>query len=347
MRKEQDKEVLEVVQKSTPGKPLYQTLGLTKETLLDWYSKMLLIRRFEEKAAQLYGMGKIAGFCHLYIGQEAVGMGTIAALRPGDYVFTSYRDHGLAILRGADPKAAMAELMGKQTGLVKGKGGSMHFFDPLHNFMGGYGIVGGHVPLAAGVAFASKYRKEPHVTLCYMGEGATNQGVFFETLNLAALWKLPIVLICENNRYGMGTPLERASSIAEIYKKGSAFGIPGAAVDGMNVYDVYEATKTAVGIAREKSQPFFLEARTYRYRGHSMSDPVHGHYRTKEEVEEQKKRDPIFTYSEHLKEWGFITQERIERMDEEIKAQIDEAVAFAENSPPPAPQALWEDVYSE
>ena len=347
MGKEHNKEVLEVVQKPTSGKPIYQILGLRKETVLDWYWKMLLIRRFEEKAAQLYGMGKISGFCHLYVGQEAVGMGALAAIRKSDYVFTSYRDHGQAILSGTKPKAAMAELMGKRTGLVKGKGGSMHFFDASNNFMGGYGIVAGHIPLAAGVAFASKYRKEPSVTLCFMGEGATNQGVFFETLNLAALWKLPVVFICENNQYGMGTPLERASAIADIYRKGAAFGIPGAVVDGMNVFDVYQATRTAVENARAKYQPFLLECRTYRYRGHSMSDPVHGHYRTKQEVEEQRKRDPIFTISEQLKEWGFITQERIEEIDETIKAEIEEAVSFAENSPEPAPQALWEDVYSE
>ncbi len=347
MAKERNKDVLEVEKESVSGKPIYRTLGLSTETLLDWYRRMLLIRRFEEKAAQLYGMGKISGFCHLYIGQEAVGMGAIAALQADDYVFTAYRDHGQAILRGADPKAAMAELLGKHTGLVKGKGGSMHFFHATNNFLGGYGIVAGHVPLAAGAALASKYRKDSRVTVCFMGEGATNQGVFFETLNLAALWKLPLIIICENNRYGMGTPVERASAVSDIYRKSCGFNIPGTVADGMNVFEIYRAVRVAVENARERFQPFFLEARTYRYRGHSMSDPVHGHYRTKEEVSEQKKRDPVFTLGEQLKEWRLITQERIEEIDEEVKSVIREATEFAEKSPEPPEDELWNDVYAE
>jgi len=319
--------------------------GLTNEQLIEMYRQMVLIRRFEEKAAQMYGMGKIGGFCHLYIGEEAVAVGAIAALREDDYVLSAYRDHGHALVKGIDPNKVMAELFGKVTGSSHGKGGSMHLFDATKHFLGGYAIVGGHVPIATGVAFATKYRGEDKVTLCFFGEGATNQGVFHEALNLAALWKLPIVYLCENNRYGMGTSIERASAVWDVYQKACAYDMPRGLVDGMDVLAVYRGVSNAVKQARERHIPTLLEARTYRFRGHSMSDPIHGHYRTKEEVEEQKKHDPILLFGNTLKEEGVLTNTGIEEIEKLVKAIVDESVKYAEESPEPPLESIYEDVY--
>jgi pyruvate dehydrogenase E1 component alpha subunit len=309
---------------------------------------MLLIRRFEEKCAQLYGMGKIMGFCHLYNGQEAVSTGAIkGAIKPDDYVITAYRDHGQAISKGVDPKAILAELLGKHTGTTKGKGGSMHIFDREKNFLGGHAIVGGHLPIAAGVGFAIKYRGEKRVCLCFLGDGATNIGAFHEALNLVGLWRLPVIYIIENNRYGMGTSVDRASAIESLYKKGVAYNIRGEVVNGMDVLEVYQKVKAAVDRARTSYEPTLLEVETYRYRGHSMSDPVSGHYRTKEEVEKQKKSDPLSMFSETLKEEGIITEEDLEEAEKRIKKIVEECVEFAENSPEPPIEELWNDVYKE
>lgn len=320
-------------------------LGLKKEQLVEMYRQMVLIRRFEEKAAQMYGMGKIGGFCHLYIGEEAIAVGAMAALREGDYVLSAYRDHGHALTKGMDPNKVMAELFGKVTGSSHGKGGSMHLFDAAKHFLGGYAIVAGHVPIATGVAFAAKYRSEDKVTLCLFGEGATNQGVFHEALNLAALWRLPIVYLCENNRYGMGTSIERASAVWDVYEKACAYDMPRGLVDGMDVLAVYRSVTEAVKRAREHHIPTLLEARTYRFRGHSMSDPIHGHYRTKEEVEQQKARDPMFLFGNMLKEEGVVTDAGIEEIEKSVKAVIDASVKFAEESSEPPLESIQEDVY--
>lgn len=323
-------------------------LGLSPETLKSWYDDMLLIRRFEEKCAQLYGMGKIMGFCHLYNGQEAVSTGAIkGTLNPDDYAITAYRDHGQAISKGVDPKAIMAELLGKYTGTTKGKGGSMHIFDKSKNFLGGHAIVGGHLPLAAGVAFAIKYRQERKVCLCFMGDGATNIGEFHEALNLAGLWQLPVVYIIENNKYSMGTAVERSSAIAELHKKALAYDLRSDSFDGYNVLEVYKGVKEAVEHARETYEPSLLEIRTYRYRGHSMSDPVHGHYRTKEEVEEQKKYDPISVFASLLKQEEIVDDEWLDEAEKRIKQIVEECVTFAEKSPEPPLEKLWNDVFYE
>jgi pyruvate dehydrogenase E1 component alpha subunit len=319
--------------------------GLKKEQLVEMYRQMVLIRRFEEKAAQMYGMGKIGGFCHLYIGEEAIAVGAMAALREGDYVLSAYRDHGHALTKGMDPSKVMAELFGKVTGSSHGKGGSMHLFDAAKHFLGGYAIVAGHVPIATGVAFAARYRGEDKVTLCLFGEGATNQGVFHEALNLAALWKLPIVYLCENNRYGMGTSVERASAVWDVYEKACAYDMPRGLVDGMDVLAVYRSVTDAVKRAREHHIPTLLEARTYRFRGHSMSDPIHGHYRTKEEVEQQKARDPILLFGNMLKEERVVTDAGIEEIEKSVKAVIDASVKFAEESSEPPLESIREDVY--
>lgn len=322
-----------------------KTAGIPTERLLQWYDEMLLIRRFEEKAAQLYGMGKIGGFCHLYNGQEAVATGSIAAINPDDYVITAYRDHGLALAKGLDPKKCMAELLGKSTGITKGKGGSMHFFDHEKNFLGGHAIVGAHLPLAAGVAFAIKYRNEKRVCLCFMGDGATNIGSFHEALNLAALWKLPVVYIIENNKYSMGTSVSRSSAVEELYKKALAYEMRYAVVDGMDVLDVYKNVKTAAERARDTYEPTLLEIRTYRYRGHSMSDPIAGHYRSKAEVEEIKKLDPLIVFADLLKKENALTDDRIDEVEKSVKKVVEEAVEFSENSPEPPLEELFNDVY--
>ena len=316
------------------------------EERVRFYRQMLLIRRFEEKAAEMYALGKIGGFCHLYIGQEAVAVGAMATLREDDYVLTAYREHGHALAKGCDPKRVMSELFGKATGLCKGKGGSMHLFDVKRNFLGGYAIVGGHIGLAVGVAFAINYEKRDQVVLCFFGEGAINTGIFHESLNMAALWKLPGIFICENNRYGMGTPVERASSLYDISQTACAYDMARDQVDGMNVLKVRDHVREAVARARDKHLPTFIEVRTYRFMGHSMSDPAHGHYRTKEEIDEQKKRDPILILQRELLKEGVFTDARVKEIEREVQREVADSVAFAEESPEPPVSTLEEDIFA-
>jgi pyruvate dehydrogenase E1 component alpha subunit len=305
---------------------------------------MLLQRRFEERSAEAYALGKIGGFCHLYIGQEAVSTGTLSMLRPDDYVITTYRDHGVALARGMSARAVMAELFGRQDGCSRGKGGSMHLFDTNNNMLGGHGIVGGHVPIATGVGFAIKYRGGDQVIVCFMGESVVNTGAFHEALNMAALWKLPCVFIIENNRYGMGTALERASAIHDIYERGAAYNMARAQCDGQDVFAVRLAVNEAVERARKEQMPTLLEIRTYRFMGHSMSDAVSGTYRTKAELEEYMKRDPITLLSTHMKENGELTDEQLQQMDTDLKAVVQDSWDFADASPELPLEALWEDV---
>jgi len=325
-------------------KPKSTTLEEDRETLLTMFRQMLLIRRFEEKCAESYSLGKIGGFCHLYIGQEAVGVGAISALRPDDYVLTSYREHGQAIAKGITPDAVMAELYGKASGCSRGKGGSMHLFDAEVNFLGGHAIVGGQIPLATGVAFASKYKESDQVTLCFFGEAAVNQGAFHESLNMAQLWKLPCIYICENNKYGMGTSLERAMSLQNISEKACAYEVASEFVDGMDVLAMRHATQRAVTRAREQSAPTLIEARTYRFMGHSMSDP--GKYRTRAEIEKYQERDPIKLFTATLTENDILTDKAIEEFETEIKEEVEHAARFAEDSPEPDPKELYTDVYA-
>jgi len=314
------------------------------KTLIELYRQMLLVRRFEEKAAEAYSMGKIGGFCHLYIGQEAVAIGAISAIRTDDYVLTSYREHGHAIAKGMSPDAVMAELFGKAGGCSKGKGGSMHMFDRNVNFLGGHAIVGGQIPLATGVAFASKYKGTDQVTLCFFGEAAVNQGAFHESLNMAQLWKLPCIYICENNQYGMGTSLDRAMSFQNISEKACAYEMASEFVDGMDVLAVREATARAVERARKDYLPTLLEVRTYRFMGHSMSDP--GNYRTRAEIEKYQERDPVKIFLSTLKEKGIIDDAAVADMEKSIREQVDHSIRFAEESPQPAPDELYTDVYA-
>lgn len=311
---------------------------------MEFLRSMLLQRRFEERAAEAYAMGLIGGFCHLYIGQEAVGTGAIAALREDDYVITTYRDHGQALARGMSPRAVMAELFGRVDGCARGKGGSMHLFDRDVNFLGGHGIVGGHVPLATGVGFAIKYRGGDQICLCFMGESVVNTGAFHEALNMAALWKLPVVYLIENNRYGMGTALERASAIHDIYMRAASYDMPRGVVDGQDVLAVLAAVNEAAERARTESIPTLLEVRTYRFMGHSMSDAVSGTYRTKEELEEYMKRDPIMVLRMRMQEAGEIDDAGMAKLDEEVKAIVQDSWDFAEQSPEPPLESLYEDV---
>jgi len=306
---------------------------------------MLLQRRFEERCAEAYALGKIGGFCHLYIGQEAVSTGTLSILRPDDYVITTYRDHGQALARGMSPRNVMAELFGRADGVVRGKGGSMHLFDRNVNFLGGHGIVGAHVPLGTGVGFAIKYRGGDQVCICFMGESVVNTGAFHEALNMAGLWKLPVVYVIENNRYGMGTALERASAIHDIYERGASYNMPRAQCDGQDVFAVRTAMQEAVDRARRDQIPTLIEVRTYRFMGHSMSDAVSGTYRTKAELDEHMKRDPIMLLRMHMQENGELTDEELQRLDAEIKAIVQDAWDFADKSPEPPLEALYEDVY--
>jgi len=319
------------------------TKVFTKETYQQWYKSMLLMRRFEERAGQLYGMQKIKGFCHLYIGQEAVVAGAMSVLREDDNMITAYRDHAHAIAKGVPANEVMAELYAKVTGCSKGKGGSMHMFSAKHRFFGGHGIVGGQIPLGAGIAFADKYNKTNRVTVCYMGDGAVRQGAFHEALNMAMLWKLPVIFICENNKYAMGTSVERTSNITELYIMGSGFGIPSKRVDGMNCEDVHVAMEEAVNRARSGEGPSFLEMYTYRYKGHSMSDPAK--YRPKEELEEYKIKDPLDHVLGVIQKNNFLTEAEIEAINEEVKSVVDESVRFSEESPYPDPSELFKDVY--
>ena len=312
--------------------------------LLGHYKKMLLIRRFEEKAGQLYGMGIIGGFCHLYIGQEAIVVGMKAASQNIDTVITSYRDHGHMLAYGMDPKRVMAELAGRETGYSKGKGGSMHMFSRERNFFGGHGIVGAQVPLGTGLAFAHKYNEDGGVCHAYCGDGAINQGQVYEAFNMASLWKLPIVYVIENNKYGMGTSVERASATTELHKRGLSFGIPGKKVNGMDVSEVRGAAIEANKWCRKGKGPFILEMETYRYRGHSMSDPAK--YRSKEEVAKvRKESDPIDTIKNQLLKTDLCDEELLRSIDKKTKTLIQEAVEFAENSQEPNPNELYNDIY--
>jgi len=305
---------------------------------------MLLQRRFEERCAEAYALGKIGGFCHLYIGQEATGTGAISVLRDDDYVIGTYRNHAQAIARGIPPRTVMAELIGRLDGCSGGKGGSMHLFSRDHNFLGGHGIVGGNIPLATGVAFAIKYRGGDQVCLCFFGEAAVNIGSFYESLNMAGLWKLPVIYVIENNRYGMGTALERASAINDIAERARAYDMPRAVVDGQDVLAVRQAVGEAVQRARTECVPTLIEARTYRFMGHSMSDAAAGTYRSKAELEEQLKRDPIALLRGRMLEKGDITDEEVIALDAEVRAQCEDAWQFADQSPEPPLEALYEDV---
>jgi len=325
-----------------------------RESRLDGYDRaqlhvllreMLVGRRFEEKTAEAYAIGKIGGFCHLYIGQEAVAIGAISALRAEDYVITAYREHVQALAKGITPRAVMAELYGRADGCSHGRGGSMHLYSAEHNFLGGWGIVGGQIPLATGVGWAIKYRGQDRVCICFMGEAAVNQGAFHESLNMAALWKLPVVFIVENNWFGMGTAWDRASALLDIAKKGGSYEMPSAVADGMDVLEMRAVVGDAVNRARADGTPTLIEAKCYRYMGHSMSDPVSGVYRTKEEVESHKTRDPIRAFIEQLREAGLLTEDELQPMDEAVRAEVDDAVAFAEASPEPSPDTLYDHVY--
>jgi len=318
----------------------------SKADMLKFYHEMLLIRRFEEKAGQLYGMGKIAGFCHLYIGQEAVVTGMQACLKDGDQVITGYRDHGHMLACGLDPNGVMAELTGRIGGLSRGKGGSMHMFSKEKNFYGGHGIVGAQVPLGTGLAFANKYRGNDHVSLAYFGDGAANQGQVYEAFNMASLWKLPVIYVIENNMYAMGTSVERASAEVELFKRGISFEIEGEEVDGMDVLAVREAGEKAVKHARAGKGPYILEMKTYRYRGHSMSDPAK--YRKREEVDDiRTHHDPIEGLKGQIIEQGHATEDDLKKIDNEIKAIVKEAADFSLESPEPDPSELWTDVLIE
>ncbi|HRE65953.1 MAG TPA: pyruvate dehydrogenase (acetyl-transferring) E1 component subunit alpha [Cyclobacteriaceae bacterium] len=317
----------------------------SKETYMFWFESMLLMRKFEEKAGQLYGMQKIRGFCHLYIGQEACAAGSVSALRKGDKYITAYRDHGHPLALGTSPNAIMAELYGKETGITKGKGGSMHIFDKEHNFVGGHGIVGAQVPLGAGIGFAEKFNKTGNLCICYMGDGAVRQGAFHEALNLSMLWKIPVIFVIENNGYAMGTSVKRTSNVHDLHTLGESYDMPSEAVDAMDVEAVHEAVERAAERARADEGPTLLEFRTYRYKGHSMSDPQK--YRTKEEVEEYKHRDPIEQVRHTILNKKIATEKELEAIEQKINAQVEESVKFAEESNFPDPSEALTDVYYE
>ena len=315
------------------------------ESLKKLYHDMLLIRRFEERAGQLYGMGLIGGFCHLYIGQEAVVVGLMGAAKLGDQQITAYRDHGHMLAQGIDPKAVMAELTGRSTGLSRGKGGSMHMFSAEKKFYGGHGIVGAQVPIGTGLAFANKYRGSKAVTLTYFGDGAANQGQVYESFNMAELWKLPVIYVIENNHYAMGTSVERSSAVSDFSKRGASFAIPGVKVDGMDVEAVQAAGLEAMEYCRSGKGPIILEMNTYRYRGHSMSDPAK--YRPREEVTEvREKRDPIDHFGKKLIERGMVSEDDLKQMDTEVKRIVVEAAEFATESPEPGLAELYTDIYA-
>jgi pyruvate dehydrogenase E1 component alpha subunit len=330
----------------TPRNRLFNymsSIEITKDTYLMWYEQMLLMRKFEEKAGQLYGQQKIRGFCHLYIGQEAVLAGAMSVMKQEDSMITAYRDHAHALAKGVTPNAIMAELYGKATGCSKGKGGSMHMFDKEKHFYGGHGIVGGQVPMGAGIAFAEQYKGTEFVNIAYMGDGAVRQGALTETFNMAALWKLPVIFVCENNGYAMGTSVARTTIQTDIYKLGLPYGIPSSAVDGMDPAAVHVAMDEAISRARAGEGPTFLEMRTYRYKGHSMSDPQK--YRTKEELESYKAKDPIEITRQTIVEKAYADDKWFEEIDAKIKVLVDESVKFAEESPWPEASELYTDVY--
>lgn len=321
---------------------------MDRDDLFSLYRQMLLIRRFEEKSAEMYALAKIAGFLHLYIGEEAIAVGTMTALRPDDYALSAYRDHGHCLAKGSDPNAVMAELFGKVTGLCKGKGGSMHLVDAQKNFLGGYAIVGGHIPLAVGVAFAIQYQKRDQVVVCFFGEGALPSGHAHEAFNLAALWKLPVIFICENNRYGMGTPIKRAVALySDVVETARSYGIEAAEVDGMDVLAVRTLAREVVAKVRAGQGPYFIEAKCYRFMGHSMADPAHGHYRTKEEVEEERKRDPLVLLRRVIQDKKLGTDADFKQMEREVGEVVMASVKFADESPFPPAAELYEDVYAD
>lgn len=322
------------------SKPAY-----SKEMYLNWYEMMFRIRKFEERALLMYGQQKVRGFCHVYIGQEAVAAGIEAAITPEDAIVTAYRQHGTAIGRGLSSNACMAELFGKVTGAVKGKGGSMHFFSADHRYFGGNGIVGAQIPIGTGIGFAEKYKGTDKLCVTMFGDGAARQGALYESFNMAMNWKLPVLYICENNGYAMGTSVERTSNVTELYKVGHAFDMPSEAIDGMSPESVYEGVKKAVEHIRAGNGPYFLEIRTYRYKGHSVSDPAR--YRTKEEVQEYKDKDPVKMTEAKILKNKIATAEEIAAIKEMIKAEIDAAVKFAEESPYPDPADLFEDNYTQ
>lgn len=317
----------------------------SKETYMTWFESMLLMRRFEEKAGQLYGQQKIKGFCHLYIGQEACVAGAVSALKKGDKFITAYRDHAHPIALGSDPKAIMAELFAKETGISKGKGGSMHMFDKENHFFGGHGIVGGQIPLGAGIAFAEKYSGTDFLCVCYMGDGAVRQGAFHEALNMAMTWKLPVIFVIENNGYAMGTSVSRTSNVTELYQLGEAYSMPSEPVDAMSVEAVHKAVEKAAAKIRKGDGPSLLEFRTYRYKGHSMSDPAK--YRTKEELEEYKQRDPIEQVRSVILKKKYASEKELEAIDAKIKEEVMECVKFAEESSFPDPSEAMKDVYMQ
>ncbi|HVB63120.1 MAG TPA: pyruvate dehydrogenase (acetyl-transferring) E1 component subunit alpha [Nitrolancea sp.] len=319
--------------------------ALENEDLLDLYRMMMLIREFEEHAAEQYARGRIAGFLHLYIGEEATGVGAVSVMEDRDHLITHYRDHGYALARGVTPAAAMAELFGKETGVVHGRGGSMHFSDVSKNFWGGYAIVGGHIPLASGLALASQYLEQDSVVVCVFGDGATNTGAFHEAANLASVWKLPVIFLVENNLYGMGTAVEYVSAVRDMSRKAIAYDITAARVDGQDVLAVREAMQAALEHCRSGNGPFLLEALTYRFRGHSMADPES--YRSKEEVERFRKDDPIVVFRNKLISDGVATQEEFDQIDADALKEIEQAVEFAEESPVPDPSSIDEFIYAD
>jgi pyruvate dehydrogenase E1 component alpha subunit len=318
---------------------------ITEVELLKIYRNMVLIREFEERTAEMYARGKITGFCHLYIGEEAVAVGAISAIHQDDYVVSSYRDHGHCLIKGSNTKEVMAELFGRSTGICGGKGGSMHLFDLDKGFLGGYAIVAGGMPIAVGVGYAIKYRKEDKVVVCFFGDGATNAGAFYESINMAKIWSLPVIFICENNFYGIGTYVDWASATKDLYKKAEAHGIPGEQVNGMDVVAVREATRKAAIEARDGKGPYFIEALTYRFRGHSMSDPAD--YRPQREEKLWKERDPIPFFAKKLVEEGIVDSEKLKSIKDNIVKEVEDAVKFADESPWPESIALMKDIYSE
>jgi pyruvate dehydrogenase E1 component alpha subunit len=310
-----------------------------RDAAREWLGTMMLIRRFEERAGEMYAKAKVGGFLHLAIGEEATIVGACRALRDDDYLISTYRSHGHALARGSDPDRVMAELFGRDEGVSRGRGGSMHMFDLENRFMGGYGIVGGNLPLAAGMALSSDYQGLDEVTVCVFGDGASNQGTFGETLNLAALWKLPVVFMVTNNQFGMGTAIERHSAVTDLHRRGEGFGVPGLRCDGMDVVETYHVLREAIRRTREDHRPLLVEAVTYRFRGHSMADPEE--YRTKEQVEEWRKRDPINTFAERLE----LSEDEVKQLDDAAVKRVDEAVAFADKAGFPAPESLYDHIY--
>jgi pyruvate dehydrogenase E1 component alpha subunit len=323
------------------------SVASARDTGVGYLHSMLMQRRFEEKSAEAYAIGKIGGFCHLYIGQEAVSTGTMSVLRADDYVITAYRDHGLALARGMTPREVMAELFGRAAGCSGGKGGSMHLFDRKLNFLGGHGIVGGHIPIATGVGFAISYRSGDQVCVCFFGEAAVNIGAFHEALNMASLWKLPVVFIIENNRYGMGTAIARSTAQQDVTKRAEAYAMDGISVDGQDVYAVHDEIGAAVERARKERRPTLVEVRTTRFMGHSMSDAASGTYRTKEELDQSMQRDPIVLLKKKMLSQGLLTEADFTRMDDEAKAAAQDAWDYADAAPEPAPEELFAHVLSD